>query len=80
MQLHSTIRNPHSAIWPRPAFTLMELLVVMMIMTLLAGLALSAMAGATEAAREQRTRAIIAKIDQLIMAQCPSRSHAHGNA
>lgn len=48
-------------------FTLMELLIVMMIMTLIAGLALSALAGATESAREQRTRSIITKIDQLIM-------------
>jgi prepilin-type N-terminal cleavage/methylation domain-containing protein len=66
MQSQSKIQNPKSKIPPR-AFTLMELLIVMMIMTLLAGLALSALAGATEAAREQRTRAIIAKIDQLIM-------------
>ena len=67
MLLHSALRTPRSALWPRSAFTLMELLIVMMIMTLLAGLALSALAGATEAAREQRTRAIIAKIDSLIM-------------
>ena len=49
------------------AFTLMELLIVIMILTLLAGLTLSALTGATEMAREQRTRAIITKIDQLIM-------------
>lgn len=54
--------------WRRSrGFTLMELLIVIMILTLLAGLSLSALAGATEVAREQRTRAIIAKIDQLIM-------------
>jgi hypothetical protein len=37
------------------------------IIAILAGLALSALSGATELAREQRTRAIINKLDQLIM-------------
>jgi prepilin-type N-terminal cleavage/methylation domain-containing protein len=48
-------------------FTLTELLIVIMIIVILAGLALSAMSAAAELAREQRTRAIIAKLDQLIM-------------
>lgn len=48
-------------------FTLTELLIVIMIIAILAGLALSAMSAAAELAREQRTRAIIAKLDQLIM-------------
>jgi prepilin-type N-terminal cleavage/methylation domain-containing protein len=51
---------------PRRAFTLTELLIVIMIIGLMASLALAALAGATELAREQRTRAIIAKLDQLI--------------
>jgi len=51
----------------RRAFTLTELLIVIMIIGIMAGLALSALAGATELAREQRTRAIINKLDQLIM-------------
>ena len=59
--------NRHPDTGMSRAFTLMELLIVMMIMTLLAGLALSALAGAMELAREQRTRVIITKIDQLIM-------------
>ena len=68
----------------RGAFTLMELLIVMMIMTLLAGLALSALAGATEAAREQRTRAIITKIDSahhgaLRILPHPPRPNAHSS-
>jgi prepilin-type N-terminal cleavage/methylation domain-containing protein len=61
------ILPPSSFCLRRRGFTLMELLIAMMILTLLAGITLSALAGATEAAREQRTRAIIAKIDSLIM-------------
>jgi prepilin-type N-terminal cleavage/methylation domain-containing protein len=51
----------------RPAFTLTEMLLVVAIIGIMTGLALSALQGATELAREQRTRTIIAKIDQLIM-------------
>src|SRR5262245_20885808 len=51
----------------RRAFTLTELLIVMMIIGIMAAMALSALSGATELAREQRTRAIISKLDQLIM-------------
>lgn len=66
------------------AFTLTELIVIAII-GIITGLGLSAFAGAVELAREQRTRSIIAKIDQLIMeryeltapAQCRSTRH-HG--
>jgi prepilin-type N-terminal cleavage/methylation domain-containing protein len=51
----------------RRGFTLTELLIVILIIGIMTGLALSAMSGATELAREQRTRAIISKLDQLIM-------------
>src|SRR5262245_7864013 len=54
---------------PRRAFTLAELLIVIMIIGILAGLALSAVSGAVGLAKEQRTRAIIAKLDGLIMEQ-----------
>src|SRR2546423_15482592 len=50
----------------RGGFTLQELLIVMMILTIMGGLTLSALSGATNMAREQRTRAIIAKLDLLI--------------
>lgn len=50
----------------RRAFTLMELLIVMLIIAVLAALALTALQGAAEEARADRTRAIIAKLDQLV--------------
>ena len=65
------MQNPKSQI-PNPklfrrGFTLMELLIVMLIITVLAALSLAALQGVTEEARADRTRAIIAKLDQLIM-------------
>jgi prepilin-type N-terminal cleavage/methylation domain-containing protein len=47
-------------------FTLTELMIVMAIISILAGLGFSAFTGATQLAREQRTGAMINKIDQLI--------------
>jgi prepilin-type N-terminal cleavage/methylation domain-containing protein len=47
-------------------FTLSELMIVMAIISILAGLGFSAFTGATQLAREQRTGAMINKIDQLI--------------
>jgi prepilin-type N-terminal cleavage/methylation domain-containing protein len=59
----SKIQNPKF----RRGFTLMELLIVMLIIAVLAALALTALQGAAEEARADRTRVIIAKLDQLIM-------------
>lgn len=53
-------------------FTLMELLIVILIVGLLAGLSVAALAGAAEQARESRTKSIIAKLDQLIGAKWES--------
>jgi prepilin-type N-terminal cleavage/methylation domain-containing protein len=51
----------------RRAFTLVELLVVIMIITIMATMVMFAMAGVTEKARIDRTKAQIAKINELIM-------------
>lgn len=48
-------------------FTLMELLIVMLIIAVLAALSLAALQGTAEEARADRTRSIIAKLDQLVM-------------
>lgn len=50
----------------RRAFTLPELLIVIMIISIMSGLALAAVSGAIEMAKEARTRSIIAKIDGFI--------------
>ena len=60
-------RGPH-----RAAFTLIELLFVMMIIGILAAVSLGALSAATSQARVERTRAIIAKLDQLITAKYES--------
>lgn len=51
----------------RRAFTLMELLIVITVIAILAGLVVSGLIGAYEQARASRTRAIVSKLDTLIM-------------
>ena len=56
----------------RPAFTLVELLVVMTILGILASMILFALAGAQESARVNKTQATINKLNALIMAKFES--------
>ena len=51
----------------RPAFTIAELLVAMMIIAIIASALLVAVAGARESARKARTQAIVANIQEFIM-------------
>jgi prepilin-type N-terminal cleavage/methylation domain-containing protein len=62
------IRNPKSKIQnPKSAFTLVELLVTITIITMLAGLVLGGLSMARTSAREMKTKATIAKLDEIIM-------------
>jgi len=67
-KLQSKICNPKSAICNGQAFTLTELLIVISIISLLAGLALSALSGATELHVDDVARAIVAKLDATLNA------------
>jgi prepilin-type N-terminal cleavage/methylation domain-containing protein len=69
------LRQPCRALAPRPrrpwhvarGFTLIELLVTITIIGILAGVALGALQAARQAAREASTKALIAKLDHVIM-------------
>jgi prepilin-type N-terminal cleavage/methylation domain-containing protein len=56
-----------SAVRRRAAFTLIEMTIVIMVIAILAALALPVVNSAYQQSRTHRTRAIIAKIDQIIM-------------
>lgn len=69
------IRNPKSEIQnpkSRQAFTLVELLVTITVILILAGLGFGALSAARETAKEARTKATIAKLDQALMAKYQS--------
>ncbi len=67
----SKIQNPKS----RPAFTLVELLVTITIITMLAGLTLGGLRMARTAAREIKTRSTVAKLDEIIMRMYAGYEH-----
>ena len=71
---YSVLGTPGCAVRPRRGrgFTLMELLIVILIIGLLAGLSVAALAGAAEQARASRTRSIVNKLDQLILSKYES--------
>lgn len=56
----------------RTAFTLVEILTVMIILSLMAGMVVTAVQGVTRSARESRTRNIIAAVDSVLMEQYQS--------
>ena len=59
-------RYPNGVAQRRPAFTLVEMTIVIMIIAILAAMAVPIFATAAQQARAHRTRAVIAKIDQFI--------------
>ena len=62
----SSLRPPASGLQSRRAFTLTELLVVITIIGMLAGISLGALYSARQSARVQRTKATIAKLDRIV--------------
>lgn len=66
MTTNLTSRAKISAASRRFAFTLIEMTIVIMVITILAALALPVVNSAYQQSRAHRTRAIIAKIDQII--------------
>lgn len=56
----------------RNAFTLVELLVALVVLSLLAGMVIAAVQGVNQTAREARTRSIIDAIDSVLMEQYQS--------
>jgi len=62
---HSSFIIHHSS-FPRNAFTLVEMLVVIVILTMLAGMVMFAIRGAQEAARQSKTKATIQKLHNIV--------------
>ncbi|EMI55528.1 type II secretion system protein [Rhodopirellula sallentina] len=70
--LSSSLPKPTSISRNREAFTLVEILVVMVIIGLMGGMVLAAVQGVTNSARAARTRTIIAACDSVIQEQYES--------
>jgi prepilin-type N-terminal cleavage/methylation domain-containing protein len=74
-QLHNTFRTSrHSAaqLLRRPAFTLVELMVVIVIVSIVASLSLAGLAVARQSSKIDATRSTIRKIDEIVMEQYDS--------
>ncbi len=56
----------------RPGFTLIELMITMCIIVTLAACSIAAMAASQDAARKDKTRALIAELHSLVMQKCES--------
>ena len=65
----SSLQSPASSLRTRSAFTLTELLIVIVIIGMLAGISLGALYSARQTGRVQRTKATIAKLDRIIQAK-----------
>jgi prepilin-type N-terminal cleavage/methylation domain-containing protein len=65
-------RRPPFAFRLRPAFTLVELLVVMTIMAVLSSMVLMALSSSTESAKSSKTQSTINKLNSIIMAKYES--------
>jgi prepilin-type N-terminal cleavage/methylation domain-containing protein len=70
MTSRTVINDSHSV--PRPAFTLVEVLVVLVLISILSGMVMTAVRGVNLTARQARTRSIIAIVDSVIQEQYES--------
>src|SRR5262245_384343 len=72
MNTMRTTRETHPAAGLRSAFTLVELLITVAIIAIMASTLLFALVRAGEAAKAQKTRSLIAKLNNIIMAKYES--------
>lgn len=70
MRLQPVMNDSRDA--ARPAFTLVEVLVVLVLISILSGMVMTAVRGVTLTARQARTRSIIAIVDTVIQEQYES--------